>query len=595
MSNRHRREARAYQAAGLLHDIASASHVIEVGLARLLYLMVQTRGYKRLGHVSFKSYVRQGLRQNGLRRFEYLVAIQKAIEGSPDKPPMEELGRRWRRGRVAVSQAKQMIAMTRNGDQSDPKPPVIEANDEAWDRRQFLATHAQDSAWRVAIETCRRVEGADIPVAQCVDDLLAEFSSSVPLDTGVPAFLPEDERDEAHRAARSMGEAAEMLKDIRRYAEDVKLGVDPLEGLSVDVADMDRRIRWLLRLEGNVAWHRCRLLCTMARLGLHRPLGYRTLSDYARQALDCSPASLGFHLGLARRLEGLRRVAEAFRCGLITALEAAEICKVAIPTTQADWIARARTCTLASLQEDVDCVLSQGVEGGLPPQRPTNPPALAWEPAPQPGSRQKIQRCAARVGRAALIPMAGRAEVWYQALSENAEELLGQLMSPEGPKKKVSFSAPVSVCRAWDIALARIRALLDRLLLDGQCVAVMLADFLKVWGKKSSRDSVLVRDGWKCQAPGCTKRAQLHAHHIVYRSHGGPDDRWNLVTVCLRHHAMIHAGIIRVTGRAAAGLTWEMGRERWSNGIRVWGDPEWSAAGPMPAVQSQINWVRQRS
>lgn len=92
------REARAYAAEGLLHDIAAASQLINVFLARLLHLMVRARGYKRLGYVSFGSYVRQGLRQQGLRRFEYLVAIQRAVSEAQGRPELEQLARDWPRG-----------------------------------------------------------------------------------------------------------------------------------------------------------------------------------------------------------------------------------------------------------------------------------------------------------------------------------------------------------------------------------------------------------------------------------------------------------------------------------------------------------------
>src|SRR5262249_31576275 len=52
-----------------------------------------------------------------------------------------------------------------------------------------------------------------------------------------------------------------------------------------------------------------------------------------------------------------------------------------------------------------------------------------------------------------------------------------------------------------------------------------------------------------CQVPRCS-RAAAHAHHILPRSQGGPDDDWNLVSLCAAHHLFgIHGGRIRVTGR----------------------------------------------
>jgi 5-methylcytosine-specific restriction endonuclease McrA len=49
---------------------------------------------------------------------------------------------------------------------------------------------------------------------------------------------------------------------------------------------------------------------------------------------------------------------------------------------------------------------------------------------------------------------------------------------------------------------------------------------------------VLHRDGWKCRS--CRSRNSLTAHHIVYRSHGGDDADWNLITVCGYCHDSIH-------------------------------------------------------
>ncbi len=70
-----------------------------------------------------------------------------------------------------------------------------------------------------------------------------------------------------------------------------------------------------------------------------------------------------------------------------------------------------------------------------------------------------------------------------------------------------------------------------------KCVALILLNFLHEWVrpetiKKSRRYRVFTRDGWRCQVPGCRSRAHLNAHHVIFRSRNGPDERWNLVTVC---------------------------------------------------------------
>jgi Domain of unknown function (DUF222)/HNH endonuclease len=47
-------------------------------------------------------------------------------------------------------------------------------------------------------------------------------------------------------------------------------------------------------------------------------------------------------------------------------------------------------------------------------------------------------------------------------------------------------------------------------------------------------------DGERCRFPGCTRRKNLHAHHVLYWSDGGRTDLDNLVLVCARHHTLIH-------------------------------------------------------
>jgi hypothetical protein len=62
-------------------------------------------------------------------------------------------------------------------------------------------------------------------------------------------------------------------------------------------------------------------------------------------------------------------------------------------------------------------------------------------------------------------------------------------------------------------------------------------------------------DGERCRFPGCTRRRNLHAHHVVYWSDGGCTDLDNLVLVCSRHHTLIHERGFRLTLHPARRLT----------------------------------------
>lgn len=51
-----------------------------------------------------------------------------------------------------------------------------------------------------------------------------------------------------------------------------------------------------------------------------------------------------------------------------------------------------------------------------------------------------------------------------------------------------------------------------------------------------------IRDGWKCRH--CNDRGGLHPHHVVYKSHGGEDALYNLITLCAQCHRAHHDGFL---------------------------------------------------
>ena len=61
------------------------------------------------------------------------------------------------------------------------------------------------------------------------------------------------------------------------------------------------------------------------------------------------------------------------------------------------------------------------------------------------------------------------------------------------------------------------------------------------------------RDGG-CRWRGCQRRRGLHAHHLVWFSHGGHTVLSNLVLLCRRHHRAVHEGGWRIEGDPAGTL-----------------------------------------
>jgi hypothetical protein len=95
----------------------------------------------------------------------------------------------------------------------------------------------------------------------------------------------------------------------------------------------------------------------------------------------------------------------------------------------------------------------------------------------------------------------------------------------------------------------------------------LLEDFAAVWDDphampKGRRRRIYVRDGWRCMAPGCTSRANLEEHHVVYRSRGGTHETENRLCLCRFHHQRgEHGGLATCRGRAPLGLVWSLGRD----------------------------------
>jgi hypothetical protein len=52
--------------------------------------------------------------------------------------------------------------------------------------------------------------------------------------------------------------------------------------------------------------------------------------------------------------------------------------------------------------------------------------------------------------------------------------------------------------------------------------------------------ALTVRDGARCQFPGCSHTRHLHAHHVIAWWAGGCTDVDNLILVCSFHHGVIH-------------------------------------------------------
>jgi hypothetical protein len=123
------------------------------------------------------------------------------------------------------------------------------------------------------------------------------------------------------------------------------------------------------------------------------------------------------------------------------------------------------------------------------------------------------------------------------------------------------------VIRLFQASLCTVRRAIERqtgkLPHESEAFDAMLDHALQSWGvtdpwlrrESRRRYRIFERDGWRCTVPGCTSQRNLHAFH---------------------HQRGVHAGTLRIGGRAPANLWFELGtREgrpplvRYRSGDRV--------------------------
>ncbi len=96
---------------------------------------------------------------------------------------------------------------------------------------------------------------------------------------------------------------------------------------------------------------------------------------------------------------------------------------------------------------------------------------------------------------------------------------------------------------------------------------------------------------WPCFSPRC----HLHDHHVTFRSAGGSHALANRITLCaFRHQRCVHAGLLRIRGRAPDSLVFELGLRPGTAPLARYrsGDVALPALPALPASQPGPPWCR---
>jgi hypothetical protein len=454
----------------------------------------------------------------------------------------------------------------------------------------FRAPARAVALWHWALDLVRRAAGHQEPAWRCVEYVAADFLSGAPseatrppapgeVDTASPARdLPAPDQSvgsgedrQGHRevddsfadeagskscavpdalvwneatvaardAMRPLGRAADPDVILTRQSPP-----EALDTATIDPWDLDARLRGLIRLRQSLAWRQGRLLAVVASRHLHEELGAESFSEWCETTLGIS------------RIRRLPQIADAYRRGLISWCQARHLVRIATPETERRWIRFARQVTVRHLEEAI--AQSETETAALPPgpdSATTN--GVGTEATNGPGSETTTgsvseATTAADPPRHMCAPTFSFDDRPECGVNDRADH-------------QIRFWLPTDVVVLWREALAVCRQSADRELADWHCLIIMIDALRRTWDSPSDRGwkrryRIFERDSWQCRVPGCTSRANLNVHHIVFRSRGGGKDDSNLVTLCVGHHQRgIHDGLVRCTGAAPDDLWWALG------------------------------------
>ena len=361
----------------------------------------------------------------------------------------------------------------------------------------------------------------------------------------------------------------------------------PLESLGDEICELAAHIaaatcRWLLllaewdRREGWAEW------------------GLRSCAHWLSWRCSLSLTTARDHVRVARRLDELPLVREAFGAGVLSFCKVRALTRVATPETEAQLLMLAEHSTGAQLDTIVrgfgnalaaddeaacrshECRSlsweweddgSLRIRGRLPAdegalvvaaleaaRRPwpgdDEPPDSSAPGADPPSAAALAADALGTVARIALAAGDGppdAADRCQLVVHVDAQTLAGsQGDGTAGDRCELEHGpalAPETARRlGCDAALVRI---IEQ---DGEPLSV---------GRRTRTIPTALRRALRsrdagCRFPGCTHGRFLHAHHIEHWARGGTTDLGNLVQLCSHHHRLVHEGGFTVERRAGA-------------------------------------------
>ncbi len=369
--------------------------------------------------------------------------------------------------------------------------------EEQWNRVEVMLTPDQRKTVDKALELARKVVGATAPRWQLLEALCQEFLAAHP--------EPEDEPGEEAVLRFELQERLNAVKEGLEHETRRWAALEPVDGVAAPEDDtavvpfeLDERLRELGSMRDRWDGLVGHLALLMRALGLWRDLGFANFGHYCTERLQMSARAVEQRAALERKLYEFPALRQALEEGRVSYEKARVVARHATEKTLESWLERAERMTSIQLKREA-------------------------------ASEADAQMCSS-----------------------------GSL----------GVDLPATTTGLLDAACHAVRRAEGRWVSPGACLERIARHFIDTWvpvlqpavrRRNTVQKRVLLRDhGW-CQVPGCSRPA-LQVHHIRFKSHGGSDAEWNLISLCAGHHLhCVHAGYMSVEGFAPDGLTWELG------------------------------------
>ena len=330
-------------------------------------------------------------------------------------------------------------------------------------------------------------------------------------------------------------------------------------------AELNRQLRGLLSLEKPIDRALTRLLGWLSR---HRSCGenlFRDIGHYGAERIGMRPRDAQLRAFIDRRLRRLPILREAFYAGRLGLEAAAVLCRIlhpgpVKPEIERAWLEHALKSTVRRLRDEArTCTRSEAaVRLGEDPPLPPGDEAWFRSLARFPGTtKRRLTRLVDDHGPSwpsvlndtmTLRLPAETADRFVAAVEDRRRHAPGGLASaPAASRLAKTFSDEGEVVPAWVGLLA------------------LLEDYVGVWDDPALQPRrrygrIYAMWGWRCAAPGCTRRCTIESHHLHYLSHCGPDIPSNLLPLCAFHHRQgEHGFLASCSGKAPLGVSWSLG------------------------------------